>query len=123
MKKFVICFISGLSLLLLVGRVYAHTPIMFIEDNGDGTIYVEGGFSDGSSGAGVKILLKEKATGKVLWQGKLNVSGCIEALKKPNVPYLVVFDAGPGHVVEKEGPPLSPAEAGVKEEKKSVEKP
>jgi hypothetical protein len=27
-------------------------------------------------------------------------------LDKPNIPYFVVFDAGPGHVVEKEGPPL-----------------
>lgn len=117
MRKTLIYFIGCLLLtLFFTCQAHAHTPLLTVDDNEDGTIYLEGGFSTGSSAAGSKILLKDKS-GKILWQGKLDESGCIEALKKPAVPYLVILDAGPGHVVEKEGPPLTAAEGGGKEEK------
>lgn len=45
--------------LLLAIPVSAHTPMLYVEDYGDGTIFLEGGFSDGSSAAGVEILLVE----------------------------------------------------------------
>jgi len=53
-----------LSIVLVVGILLtisasAHTPLLSVEDNEDGTIYLEGGFSDGSSAAGVTILLVE----------------------------------------------------------------
>ncbi len=118
---------------LLTSQVSAHTPLLTVEDNEDGTIYIEGGFSDGSTAAGVKILLVEKEKYKgdvgklkkegkklynkklVLWEGKLAGDGCLEEVKKPEVPYLVILDAGPGHAVEKEGPILT------EEEKKAME--
>lgn len=109
--------------LLLVVPVGAHTPLLSVEDNEDGTIYLEGGFSDGSSGAGVTILLVENEPyegelpeGKelyneklVLLRTKLDEYGEL-TLDKPEVSYFIVFDAGPGHVVEKEGPPLTEEE-------------
>jgi hypothetical protein len=109
--------------LLLVVPAGAHTPLLSVEDNEDGTIYLEGGFSDGSSGAGVTILLVENEPyqgelpeGKelyneklVLLRTKLDEYGEL-TLDKPEVPYFIVFDAGPGHVVEKEGPPLTEEE-------------
>ena len=125
------CF-AGLAL-FLIPQVSAHTPLLTVEDNEDGTIYIEAGFSDGSTAGGAKLLLvmKEKYKGDVekikkegkklynkklvLWEGKLGEDGCLEEVKKPEVPYLVVFDAGPGHVVEKEGPKLT------EEEKKAME--
>ena len=61
--------------------LYAHTPLLTVEDNGDGTIFVQGGFSNGAS-----------AGGETNWD-------------IPSVPYTVTFDAGPGHIVVKDGPP------------------
>ena len=99
----------------------AHTPLLLVEDNEDGTILLEGGFSDGSSGAGATILIvkdelykggKKKMLFKgklVLAKGKLDEFGELTVVK-PKSPYFVVFDAGPGHAVEKKGPALKPDE-------------
>jgi hypothetical protein len=92
----------------------AHTPLLYMEDNGDGTIYVEGGFSDGSSGAGMTLRL-EDADGETLWEGILDDFGSVEAVPIPEVsPYYVVFEGGPGHAVRKEG--ISPAVAAEPED-------
>jgi len=87
----------------------AHKPLLMVDDNGDGTIYIETGFSDGSSGAGHTIRLTDAASGKVLAEAKVPAAGSLD-MKKPEVPYLVVFDAGEGHVTEAQGP--APSETG-----------
>ncbi len=97
----------ALGMLLLLAMVsltsLAHTPILYLEDNEDGTIYVEGGFSDGSSAAGSGLRLEDK-DGNSLWEGELSEYSYVESIPIPEVrPYYVVFDAGPGHVVTKEG--------------------
>ena len=51
--------VAGL-IFFLISQVSAHTPLLTVEDNEDGTIYIEGGFSDGSTATGAKILLVEK---------------------------------------------------------------
>ena len=83
--------------------VCAHSPLLTVEDNGDGTIYVQGGFSNGASAAGVKLYLTDKATGQKIWDGEFPEVGEIN-LAMPNVPYTVTFDAGPGHIIVKDGP-------------------
>jgi hypothetical protein len=50
------------SILLVLGiliavPVSAHTPMLYVEDYGDGTVFLEGGFSDGSSASGTEVLL------------------------------------------------------------------
>ena len=103
--------IGVVMVLLLAGQASARTPLLSIVDNGDGTIYVEAGFSDGSSATGMPCRLLGK-DGNVLWEGKFDVYSSV-TIKKPDAdPYFVVFEGGPGHVVTKEGPPLSPAEGG-----------
>ena len=135
LKRVFVSFVCVVGLFFfLTSQVSAHTPLLTVEDNEDGTIYIEGGFSDGSTAAGVKILLIEKEKYKgdvkklkkegkklynkklVLWEGKLTEDGCLEEVKKPKVLYLVILDAGPGHAVEKKGPILT------EEEKKAMEK-
>lgn len=101
MKKPII--ISIVFLFLLPLGALAHKPLLMVDDNEDGTIYVETGFSDGSSGAGHTILLKDAESGKVLEKATLPEESGMD-LKKPSAPYIVVFDAGEGHVVETEGP-------------------
>lgn len=96
-----------LAVLFASSPAWAHKPLLMAEDNGDGTIYVEVGFSDGGSGAGHTIILKEKATGKVISEHKVPAESALD-LPMPKVPYIVVFDAGEGHAVEQEGPFIEP---------------
>ncbi|MCK4244189.1 MAG: hypothetical protein KAX20_01040 [Candidatus Omnitrophica bacterium] len=123
MKRLFIGLVAVMLGFFLSSEVSSHTPLLSVEDNEDGTIWLEGGFSDGSSGAGVKILIVEdkpyKGSKKVdLYKGKrvlkktkMDKNGEL-TIDKPKGPYLVILDAGPGHVVEKKGPLLK---AGEKE--------
>ena len=97
MKKILV-----LAMLLVTAAVWAHTPLLLVEDNGDGTIYIEAGFSNGSSAAGTDILIKLKSSGEVFWQGKMG-EDYIET-EMPSESYTVTLDAGPGHIVTKDGP-------------------
>jgi hypothetical protein len=81
--------------------VFAHTPLMSCFDNGDGTITCEGGFSDGSSAAGVAMRVVN-AAGEAMTQGKMNEDSEF-TFNKPSGDYTAIFDAGEGHVVEVPG--------------------
>ncbi|MFP4071781.1 MAG: hypothetical protein ACLFTB_07000 [Desulfovibrionales bacterium] len=78
--------------------VSAHTPLFACFDNGDGTVLCEGGFSDGSSAAGVDIYIKD-AKGNDLIKGQMSELSDFE-FDKPESEYTVVFDAGEGHAIE-----------------------
>ena len=85
----------------LPGPALSHTPLCSCYDGGDGSVVCEGGFSDGSSAAGVEIRVKDK-DGNVLIKGKMDEFSEF-TFDKPSGSYTVEFDAGPGHVVEIEG--------------------
>ncbi len=101
MKK--LRFLISLTALLLLsaGPSMAHTPLCSCYDNGDGSITCEGGFSDGSSAAGVEMRVVA-GDGKVLIQNKLDADSEF-TFKRPTVPFKVQFNAGEGHLVEVEG--------------------
>ncbi len=102
-RRALILMTAALTCLLIAVSASAHTPLLYIEDNEDGTIYIEGAFSDGSSGSGMAVRL-EDSDGDILWEGKFDDYGAVESVPIPDVwPYYVIFDAGPGHVVTKEG--------------------
>ncbi len=82
-------------------QLLAHTPLCSCYDNGDGSITCEGGFSDGSSAAGVEIRVEDKG-GKVLLKAKMNEDSEY-TFDKPSVAYKVIFDAGEGHAIEVDG--------------------
>jgi hypothetical protein len=86
---------------LLAGGAVAHSAVCSCFDNGDHTITCEGGFSDGSSAAGVAIRVLD-ARDKVLFEGKMDGSGTF-TFKKPEGEYHVLFDAGQSHVVTIDG--------------------
>lgn len=88
-------------LLLTAGRALAHTALCSCYGNGDGTITCEGGFSDGSSAAGVEMRVVDMS-GKALVTGKINADNEF-SFKRPDVPFKVQFDAGEGHLVEVAG--------------------
>lgn len=106
--------LMGTILLCLGGVAHAHKPLLSVGDNQDGTIAIEAGFSDGSSAAGHKIILKDEKTDAVISEHRVGEDGTLQ-LKKPSVPYTVTLDAGEGHIVVKTGPApsISETEAGA----------
>ena len=92
-------FFSIILLAFLSNYAFAHTPFCSCFDNGDGTVSCDGGFSDGSSGEGVSMKVIDKKTNSVLIQGKMNEDSEF-TFKKPKMHYVVIFDAGPMHIVE-----------------------
>ncbi len=94
-----ICLISGF---FMAPDVFGHTPLCSCWDNGDGTVTCEGGFSDGSSGAGIDIRVVDNKSGTVLVGGNMDEDSEF-TFNSPDVPYRVQYDAGPGHLVEIDG--------------------
>lgn len=101
MFRSVLFFSVLLVFLVSAGSVSAHTPLFSCFDNGDGTIYCEGGFSDGSSAAGVPIVIKDGSSTEI-FQGQLSKTSDIE-FDKPDGEYTVIFSAGDGHDIEVPG--------------------
>lgn len=87
--------------IFLSTQAFAHTPLCSCYDNGDGSITCEGGFSDGSSAAGVEMRVEDSKC-KVLIKGRMDEDSEF-TFDKPAGAYRVVFDAGEGHVVEIDG--------------------
>ncbi|AFM27571.1 hypothetical protein [Desulfomonile tiedjei] len=112
--------LMGTILLCLSGVAHAHKPLLSVGDNQDGTIAIEAGFSDGSSAAGHKIILKEEKTDAVISEHRVGEDGTLQ-LKKPNVPYTVTLDAGEGHIVVKAGPAPGGSETETAAAKSEVE--
>ena len=90
-------FFVACLLLLVPSWASAHSALCSCFDNGDGTVTCEGGFSDGSSAAGVRIFVRQ-LDDKTLIRGKISKEGEF-VFTKPDGAYKVVFDAGPGHQV------------------------
>ncbi|ADC63172.1 hypothetical protein [Allochromatium vinosum] len=86
---------------LATGQALAHTPLCSCYDNGDGTVFCEGGFSDGSSASGVKMRVLD-AGGNLIHEGVMSENSEFE-FDKPEGDYRVVFEAGPGHEITIEG--------------------
>ena len=99
-KKFV-CFMF--IFLFVPELAWGHKPLLLVEENDEGGILIETGFSTGESGAGFQVYLKEKATGRILEEFTVPEGGAFE-IPMPAFPYTMTFDAGEGHVVTKEGP-------------------
>jgi len=97
-----IVFAALLSGMLLAVPAMAHTLFMNINDNEDGTACVEGVYSTGAVASITEVRL-ETSEGKMLLKGKTNADGEFQ-FDKPDQPYMVILDGGPGHVCIGEGP-------------------
>lgn len=98
LKNFITLIILILSL-----TIHAHKALLLVEDNGDGTIYIEAGISTGGNAAGNMIYITEIESGKPIWQGPVPDSGNFD-LPIPSKPFLVTLDMGKGHKITKRGP-------------------
>lgn len=98
MKKlfFILCTLA-LSLTL-----HAHTLVLNIDDNEDGTIFIQGMFNTGESAEGALVVIESLNSQEVLFKKRLPSSSELN-VPMPKEPYQVVLNGGPGHTIIKEG--------------------
>ncbi len=98
MKK--ILFFSFLCFLCIASstQAYAHSALLNCFDNADGTFTCQGGYSDGSSATGIRIVVKDNS-GNLLQEATLNADSEV-VLPRPQQDFSVLFDGGSGHSVE-----------------------
>ena len=85
-------------LVLVAGPALAHNPMCECKAIEDGQIRCTGGFSDGSGAPGVTLdVIGYDET--ILVPGKLGADSTL-TFKRPEAEFYVLFDAGPGHIVE-----------------------
>ena len=87
-----------LLLLALAGPALAHNPMCQCEPVEGEQIKCTGGFSDGSGAPGVTLDVIGYNE-EILVPGKLGENSKL-TFKRPAGEFYVLFDAGPGHVVE-----------------------
>jgi hypothetical protein len=63
---------------------------------------IEGVFSTGQIAQGAMINIKSLSTNRVLFRKRLSKEGFV-TVSIPNEPYFILFDAGPGHKIRREG--------------------
>ncbi|MGN6457956.1 MAG: hypothetical protein ACTHLV_17365 [Achromobacter mucicolens] len=86
------------ALLTASASALAHNPMAECKAEGKEQIQCTGGFSDGSGAAGVTMDVISYDE-QILVPGKLDADSNM-SFKRPNGEFYVLFDAGPGHVVE-----------------------
>lgn len=86
------------ALLCASAGALAHNPMAECKAAGKEQIECTGGFSDGSGAAGVTMDVISYDE-QILVPGKLNSDSKL-TFKRPDGEFYVLFDAGPGHVVE-----------------------
>lgn len=88
--------------LLFNMTLYAHTLLMNVMDNENGTIVVMGQFSTGENAQGALVRLESLVTGEILFKERLPMESELN-IAIPQEPYQIVLDGGPGHTIIKEG--------------------
>ena len=46
-----------ICLFLISSVIFAHAPLLSVDDNKDGTIYIEAGFSNGEKADGMELII------------------------------------------------------------------
>ncbi|RMR03125.1 hypothetical protein ALP94_02346 [Pseudomonas savastanoi pv. glycinea] len=96
--KALLLMTMGLIGLGLSSNALAHNPMCECKQIDNEQIRCTGGFSDGSGAPGVTLdVIGYDET--ILVPGKLGEDSTV-TFKKPASEFYVLFDAGPGHVVE-----------------------
>ena len=124
MKKLIMICIIFISV-----TAFAHAPLLSVDDNKDGTIYIEAGFSNGEKADGMEFfIVKDKPyngsedtyEGKmIIFKGKFGQKSSVTILKPLTPKYEIVFNGGAAHIITKKGPKLEENE--VPEWKKKLE--
>lgn len=94
--------LTSLFILMFCGVANAHTLYFSLTDDGDNIVELEGMFSNGATAMKIPVKLYDKENGKVLWEDRTDEFG-ICTFTRPDVPYEVEMDAGPGHQARQDG--------------------
>ena len=88
--------------ILLCSQASAHTLYFTQSEYDDTSVEVEGMYSTGTPAAKTTVRLLSKQDGRVLWEGRTDEFGsCV--FERPDEPYDVEIDAGPGHQARQDG--------------------
>ncbi len=98
MKKIISTFVFAAALMVAPSFLAAHSALLNCFDNADGTFTCQGGYSDGSSATGIKIVVKDSSD-RILQEAQLNADSEV-ILPRPQGDFKVLFDGGSGHSVE-----------------------
>ena len=111
-----------LFIVFIPSFIFAHSLLLEIFDNEDGTMTASGVFSTGEVARGAQIRLESINSGKVLYKKRLPDEGEL-TIKIPDIAYKVILDGGPGHKITKDG--IAPIGGFKKElvEEKSIKTP
>jgi len=91
------------ALCLFCASAMAHSVLLLVEDNKDGTIYIEAGLSTGGGAEGAGVILKDKESGKPILTTNIPAEGHLN-VEQPKVPYTVTVRLSEGHEITKNGP-------------------
>ncbi len=83
------------SVLMFPASAMAHTALFTCFDLGDGSVECEGGFSNGQSAAGLKVVIAD-GSGKEISSTVLDQNSLM-TFKKPAGNFTVTMDGGKGH--------------------------
>jgi len=93
-----------LAVLFAITGAFAHGVLVLIEDNGDGTIYIEAGLSTGGPAVGADVILRERSSGRPIYTSTIPANGRLPNVEQPTVAYTVTVSLGAGHTVTRNGP-------------------
>lgn len=99
--------------LLFSTGAWAHTAFLFLAIEDDGQLRIETGFSDGGTGGGLPVEIRDAESGELLETVTMPESGIAQAAR-PSRAYTVTLNAGEGHRVSKPGPMPKAADAPTK---------
>lgn len=97
MKRTAAVLVALATVLCMASPAFAHYPFCVCTVQAD-KIVCKGGFSDGTSAEGVKLDVIAYDE-KVLAANKFGADSTVR-FERPPGEFFVLFDAGPGHVVE-----------------------
>lgn len=102
--KLPLVLLTAAVLHLLPELAAAHSALLNCFDNGDNTFTCQGGYSDGSSATGIRIVVRD-GNGIILQEARLDSNSEV-TLNRPQGDFTVLFDGGAGHSVEVSGASL-----------------
>ncbi len=97
-SKYAIHALVVLGTAMLSTAVFADNPIGHCQKKAPDTVQCRGAFSDGDEAVGMTVDVISYDE-KILIQGKLDKDSTI-TFKQPKGEFYVLFDAGPGYIVE-----------------------
>lgn len=98
MKYIFIAFLLCTSL-YFTQNAQAHSALLNCFDNADGTFTCQGGYSDGSSATGIRIVVKDTSS-NILYEANLNSDSEVVIPYPQHKNFTILFDGGSGHSVE-----------------------